>query len=123
MFGVPCLTLRTTGERPVTVAEGTNRLVDPFATAALVGAGDEVLAAPLPDARRRVDRSERQPVAQVVMCGGCRRCANRSCRRSTPRTSMSRLPTASLTDVPAGSARATSIVRGGPKRWWARREP
>jgi len=52
VLGVPCLTLRTSTERPVTVAEGTNRLIDPDAAAALVGAVDEVLAAPMPAAVR-----------------------------------------------------------------------
>jgi UDP-N-acetylglucosamine 2-epimerase (non-hydrolysing) len=48
VLGVPCLTLRTSTERPVTVAEGTNRLIDPYDPAAIVGAVDEVLAAPMP---------------------------------------------------------------------------
>jgi len=46
MLGVPCLTLRTTTERPVTIAADTNRLIDPHDAAALVGAVDAVLAAP-----------------------------------------------------------------------------
>src|SRR5665647_3731917 len=52
VLGVPCLTLRTTTERPVTVTEGTNRLVDPCDAAAIVGAVDDVLAAPMPQAHR-----------------------------------------------------------------------
>ena len=52
VLGVPCLTLRTSTERPVTVAEGTNRLVDPHDAAAIVSAVDDVLAAPMPAAHR-----------------------------------------------------------------------
>ncbi len=40
-LGIPCLTLRTTTERPVTISEGTNRLV---AAGELVPAVDEILA-------------------------------------------------------------------------------
>ena len=38
VLGVPCLTLPTTTERPVTVTEGTSRLIDPYDLAAIVGA-------------------------------------------------------------------------------------
>jgi UDP-N-acetylglucosamine 2-epimerase (non-hydrolysing) len=39
-LGIPCLTLRTTTERPITITEGTNRLVT---TDELVPAVDEIL--------------------------------------------------------------------------------
>ena len=82
-------------------AEGADRLIDPSDPAALVGAVDEVLAAPLP-AGRRVSRSEGQPAAQAVpVYAGCIWCIDRPGRRSTRRTSMARRPTASLTHVPA----------------------
>ena len=47
IFGVPCLTLRENTERPITVEQGTNRLigVDPAAIEAAVRA---VLSAPMP---------------------------------------------------------------------------
>ncbi|NLT35680.1 MAG: UDP-N-acetylglucosamine 2-epimerase (non-hydrolyzing) [Gaiellales bacterium] len=52
VLGVPCLTLRTTTERPVTIWEGTNRLVDPYDEDAVVDAAEAVLAAPAEAAHR-----------------------------------------------------------------------
>lgn len=48
-LGIPCATLRENTERPITLTEGTNRLLKP---AALPGAVDEVLAGSWPKGRR-----------------------------------------------------------------------
>jgi UDP-N-acetylglucosamine 2-epimerase (non-hydrolysing) len=52
VLGVPCLTLRTTTERPVTITEGTNRLVDPGSAQMILRALDDVLASRRPVSRR-----------------------------------------------------------------------
>jgi UDP-N-acetylglucosamine 2-epimerase (non-hydrolysing) len=46
---IPCLTLRDTTERPITISQGTNRLMPP---AALLGAVEEVLGGRWPHGRR-----------------------------------------------------------------------
>ena len=48
-LGIPCLTLRNTTERPITITEGTNRLVT---AAELVPAVDEILAGHWPHGRK-----------------------------------------------------------------------
>ena len=48
-LGIPCLTLRTTTERPITITQGTNRLVT---AAELVPAVDEILAGHWPHGRK-----------------------------------------------------------------------
>lgn len=48
-LGIPCLTLRTTTERPITVTQGSNRLVT---VAQLVPAVDEVLGGHWPHGRK-----------------------------------------------------------------------
>jgi UDP-N-acetylglucosamine 2-epimerase (non-hydrolysing) len=53
VLGVPCLTMRTTTERPITVTEGTNRLVDPYDAEAVLAAVGETLAALFPETVRR----------------------------------------------------------------------
>ncbi|MBN1320235.1 MAG: UDP-N-acetylglucosamine 2-epimerase (non-hydrolyzing) [Thermoleophilia bacterium] len=51
VLSVPCLTLRKNTERPVTITEGTNRLVDPENVEEIVAAVDETLVAPMPTER------------------------------------------------------------------------
>lgn len=53
VLGVPCLTMRASTERPVTVTDGTNRVVNPYDSGGVVAAVDETLAAPFPEACRR----------------------------------------------------------------------
>ncbi|OFW62072.1 MAG: hypothetical protein A2133_02030 [Actinobacteria bacterium RBG_16_64_13] len=48
VLGIPCLTLRKNTERPVTITEGTNRLVDPEDVKAVLAAVDEALCSPAP---------------------------------------------------------------------------
>ncbi len=43
ILGVPCLTLRKNTERPITITEGTNRLVDPQDSKAILAAVDDAL--------------------------------------------------------------------------------
>jgi len=54
MLGVPCLTLRENTERPITIDQGTNRLVG-RETEAIIAAAREVLAQPMPSAPPRVE--------------------------------------------------------------------
>jgi UDP-N-acetylglucosamine 2-epimerase (non-hydrolysing) len=51
VLGVPCLTLRDTTERPVTVTEGTNRLVPDRSTGAILEAFAASWAMPVPQRR------------------------------------------------------------------------
>lgn len=51
-LGIPCITTRTSTERPITVTEGTNRLVSPTDPQALIAAAEEVLTRPQPPVPR-----------------------------------------------------------------------
>jgi UDP-N-acetylglucosamine 2-epimerase (non-hydrolysing) len=44
VLGVRCVTVRTTTERPVTVTEGTNRMVDPYDPAGILDAARQAVA-------------------------------------------------------------------------------
>ena len=66
VLGVPCLTMRTTTERPVTVSEGTNRLVGPHDAAAVLAAVDETLARPMPTSGRRPELWDGHAAERIV---------------------------------------------------------
>jgi len=53
VLGVPCITVRTTTERPVTISEGTNRLVDPADAPSIVASALEALGRRFGDTPRR----------------------------------------------------------------------
>jgi UDP-N-acetylglucosamine 2-epimerase (non-hydrolysing) len=74
IWDIPCLTLRDTTERPITVTQGTNRLLQPEARG---GAIEQVVAGESPRGRRpelwdgrtaeRVARSLRARLAPPVL--------------------------------------------------------
>jgi UDP-N-acetylglucosamine 2-epimerase (non-hydrolysing) len=70
VLGVPCLTLRDNTERPITVTEGTNRVIgrDP---GMIVTAAKEVLADP-PQPRRPAlwDGAAGERIAELIVTGG-----------------------------------------------------
>lgn len=72
VLGVPCLTLRKNTERPVTISEGTNRLVDPEDEAAVCRAVDEVLNGTPDCTPRRPELWDGQAAQRIVArVAGC----------------------------------------------------
>jgi len=77
VLGVPCLTLRHNTERPVTISEGTNRLVDPDDAAAIQGAVATVLSTPALGELHRPEgwdgRASERIVGDIArwLAGGC----------------------------------------------------
>jgi UDP-N-acetylglucosamine 2-epimerase (non-hydrolysing) len=70
ILGVPCLTLRDNTERPVTITEGTNRLVGRD-RAGIVAAARQALAAPPPPRRPALwDGRAGQRIATALLRGG-----------------------------------------------------
>lgn len=61
-LGIPCLTLRPNTERPITVTEGTNRLIG---TESLLSASRTALSGPRPE-RPIIDRWDGQAARRVV---------------------------------------------------------
>jgi UDP-N-acetylglucosamine 2-epimerase (non-hydrolysing) len=70
VLGIPCLTLRDSTERPITLTEGTNRLVG-REPAMIVKAAYEVMAAPPPRPRRPAlwDGQAGQRIAAALVSG------------------------------------------------------
>lgn len=66
VLGVPCITLRKNTERPVTVTEGTNRLVDPEDETAIHQAVDEVLSGPAEQSPRRPELWDGRAAERIV---------------------------------------------------------
>jgi UDP-N-acetylglucosamine 2-epimerase (non-hydrolysing) len=66
VLGVPCLTLRKNTERPVTITEGTNRLVDPEDEDAIARAVDEILTSPSSATERRPEFWDGRAAERIV---------------------------------------------------------
>ena len=70
VLGVPCLTLRDNTERPITVTEGTNRLVG-RSPERIAAAAMEVLADPPAPRRPELwDGHAGTRIAEVIVSGG-----------------------------------------------------
>jgi len=81
VLGVRCLTLRTTTERPVTIAEGANRLVELYDAAGIVGAVNAVLAALVAGADAVVSAGGSMNREAAVLGTPARRRGPRPCER------------------------------------------
>jgi len=65
VLGIPCLTLRTTTERPITVREGTNQVVG-TEPAAILAAAEACLSGPFPLEPRRPELWDGQTARRIA---------------------------------------------------------
>lgn len=65
-LGVPCVTVRTTTERPITIVEGTNRLVNPADPAAVLAVARAAAAEDVRVPPPRLDRWDGRAAERVV---------------------------------------------------------
>jgi len=66
-LGIPCLTLRTSTERPITISEGTNRLVGPDPQKIRVAAAEILANPPAPRCPDLWDGNAGDRIAEVVL--------------------------------------------------------
>jgi UDP-N-acetylglucosamine 2-epimerase (non-hydrolysing) len=70
MLGVPCLTLRESTERPVTITEGTNQLVGTDPDRIVAAASAVLSSAPAPRRPALWDGQASQRIAAILVAGG-----------------------------------------------------
>ncbi len=70
VLGVPCLTLRESTERPITVTEGTNRVVGRDPSRILAGARDILAKGVVPRCPALWDGRAGERIARVIVDGG-----------------------------------------------------
>jgi len=99
VLGVLCLTLRDNTERPVTITEGTNRLVGRHPDRIVAAAREVVADPPAPRASALRDGQTGQRIAATVLAAGPRRIGSGP-TPAAPRAGSAR--TASLRDTADG---------------------
>ncbi len=66
-LGIPCLTLRTSTERPITISEGTNRLVGPDPEKIRIAAAEVLASPPVPRCPELWDGKAGDRIAEVLL--------------------------------------------------------